>query len=60
MKHRTKAVHKTNSADISLFVTVPGIAGFEEYVDDNGDVEFNMTLLEFVKNESGVGGKALV
>ncbi|KAL9957062.1 hypothetical protein ACROYT_G038652 [Oculina patagonica] len=29
------------------------IAGFEVHVDDNGDVEFNMTLLELVKNENG-------
>jgi len=35
------------------------MAGFDVQVDDNGDVEFNMTLLEFVKNESGCGKKAV-
>jgi len=29
------------------------MAGFDVQVDDNGDVEFNMTLLEFVNNEKG-------
>lgn len=34
-----------------------GMAGFDVQVDDNGDVEFNMTLLEFVNNERGEYGK---
>lgn len=38
---------------------MPGVAGYEVRVDDNGDVEFNMTLLEFVKNDSGAGKKLL-
>ncbi|KAJ7340164.1 hypothetical protein OS493_002892 [Desmophyllum pertusum] len=29
------------------------ITGFQVHVDDNGDVEFNMTLLEYVETESG-------
>ena len=33
------------------------MAGFDVRVDDNGDVELNMTLLEFVHNESGERGK---
>ena len=43
----------------SHFVVVPGVAGFDVRVDDNGDVEFNMTLIEFVNNESGERGELL-
>ena len=34
------------------------MAGFDVQVDDNGDVEFNMTLLDFVNNDSGESGKS--
>ena len=41
----------------SHFVVLPGMAGFQVHMDDNGDVEFNMTLLDFVKNDTGEHGK---
>ena len=30
-----------------------GITGFHVHVDDNGDAEFNMVLLDFVVKTSG-------
>lgn len=40
-----------------LLVILPGITGFQLHVDENGDVEFNMTLLEYFKNAGGGHGK---
>ena len=40
-----------------FFFFLPGMAGFDVQVDDNGDVEFNMTLLDFVNNDIGERGK---
>ena len=40
-----------------LLVILPGITGFQLHVDENGDVEFNMTLLEYFKNGGGGHGK---
>lgn len=36
-------------------ISFESIIGFHVHVDDNGDVEFNMTLLDFVKMASGQG-----
>ena len=45
------------TSNTSHFVVLPGMAGFHVHVDDNGDVEFNMTLLDFVNNDRGEHGK---
>ena len=45
------------TSNTSHFVVLPGMAGFHVHVDDNGDVEFNMTLLDFIKNDMGEHGK---
>lgn len=50
---------QTTGTNTSHFVVMSGMAGFNVHVDDNGDVEFNMTLLEYVNNESGERGKLL-
>lgn len=41
-----------NSFNISL-----GVTGFYVHVDDNGDSEFNMTLLDFVQTADGELGE---
>ena len=49
---------QTTATNTSHFIVLPGMAGFDVQVDDNGDVEFNMTLLDFVNNDSGERGKS--
>lgn len=54
-----RGVKKNEQYKVTVFHSfiAPGITGFHVHVDDNGDVEFNMTLLDLVKTANGERGK---